>query len=95
MVRLLQSLAFFVVESDTIKVAEKQRYVSRAGLKRQRCRTARLDFRNKVVLDVGSTIAGGFTDYSLQHGAKKVFAVDGTGIATPKACMAYAPGLTV
>src|SRR5690606_9611987 len=34
-----------------------------------------LDFKDKAVLDVGSS-TGGFTDYALQHGAKKVFAVD-------------------
>jgi 23S rRNA (cytidine1920-2'-O)/16S rRNA (cytidine1409-2'-O)-methyltransferase len=32
-------------------------------------------FDEATVLDVGSS-TGGFTDYSLQHGAKKVYAVD-------------------
>ncbi len=74
--RAITKPGFFVVESDTIKVAEKQRYVSRAGLKLASvAELLKLDFRNKVVLDVGSS-TGGFTDYSLQHGAKKVFAVD-------------------
>ena len=34
-----------------------------------------LNFRGKTVLDVGSS-TGGFTDFALQHGAKKVYAVD-------------------
>ena len=34
-----------------------------------------LDFKGKVVLDAGSS-TGGFTDYALRHGAKKVIAVD-------------------
>ena len=32
-------------------------------------------FRGKTVLDVGSS-TGGFTDYALRNGAKKVYAVD-------------------
>lgn len=33
------------------------------------------DFRNKVVLDIGSS-TGGFTQYALDHGAKRVIAVE-------------------
>ncbi|HET7060431.1 MAG TPA: TlyA family RNA methyltransferase [Candidatus Saccharimonadales bacterium] len=56
--------------------ATPQRYVSRAGLKLASVAEAlKLDFKNKTVLDVGSS-TGGFTDYALQHGAKKVIAVD-------------------
>ena len=52
------------------------KYVSRAGLKLASvAETLELDFSGKVVLDVGSS-TGGFTDYALQHGAKKVIAVD-------------------
>ncbi len=51
-------------------------YVSRGGLKLASvAETLGADFRDKVVLDVGSS-TGGFTDYALQHGAKKVIAVD-------------------
>lgn len=74
--RAITKPGFFVADSDIVKVADKQRYVSRAGLKLASVADMlKLDFRNKVVLDVGSS-TGGFTDYSLQHGAKKVFAVD-------------------
>lgn len=51
-------------------------YVSRAGLKLASVAGAlKLDFKNKIVLDVGSS-TGGFTDYALQHGAKKIIAVE-------------------
>jgi 23S rRNA (cytidine1920-2'-O)/16S rRNA (cytidine1409-2'-O)-methyltransferase len=59
-----------------VTIADKQRYVSRAGLKLASvAETLGLDFEGKTVLDVGSS-TGGFTDYALQHGARKVLAVD-------------------
>jgi 23S rRNA (cytidine1920-2'-O)/16S rRNA (cytidine1409-2'-O)-methyltransferase len=51
-------------------------YVSRGGLKLEGAlRSLNLDVRNKVCLDVGAS-TGGFTDCLLQHGARKVYAVD-------------------
>ena len=38
-------------------------------------RAFNFDFRNKVVLDIGSS-TGGFTQYALDHGAKKVIAIE-------------------
>ena len=66
----------FVAEDAAIKLSADEQYVSRAGLKLASvAELLKLDFRNKTVLDVGSS-TGGFTDYALKHGAKKVFAVD-------------------
>jgi 23S rRNA (cytidine1920-2'-O)/16S rRNA (cytidine1409-2'-O)-methyltransferase len=66
----------FVSDNDTIVVKDKARYVSRAGLKLASvAQKLSLDFAGTTVLDVGSS-TGGFTDYALQHGAKKVIAVD-------------------
>ena len=66
----------FVDESAPIELAASERYVSRAGLKLAGAAKAfNLDFHNKTVLDIGSS-TGGFTDFALQHGAKKVYAVD-------------------
>jgi len=67
---------FLVNETDKIKLTAKEQYVSRAGLKLASiAKTLNLDFKDKVVLDVGSS-TGGFTDYVLRHGAEKVIAVD-------------------
>ena len=66
----------FVDESAPIELTAPERYVSRAGLKLAgAAKTFNLNFRGKTVLDVGSS-TGGFTDFALQHSAKKVYAVD-------------------
>jgi 23S rRNA (cytidine1920-2'-O)/16S rRNA (cytidine1409-2'-O)-methyltransferase len=69
-----------VLREASIALAPGPRYVSRGGEKLESvAEKLELDFKNKVVLDVGSS-TGGFTDYALQHGAAKVYAVDvGTG----------------
>ena len=65
-----------VGETDTLRLDAPERYVSRAGLKLASVADKfRVNFKNAVVLDVGSS-TGGFTDYALQHGAKLVYAVD-------------------
>ena len=52
------------------------RYVSRGGLKLERALDHwNIDLTHKSCLDVGAS-TGGFTDCMLQHGAKKVVAVD-------------------
>ena len=60
-------------------------YVSRGALKLESVvNMLHVDFKNKIVLDVGSS-TGGFTDYALQHGAKLVIAVEaGTDQLHPK-----------
>lgn len=65
-----------VSETDTIVVKATEQYVSRAALKLDSAaKELYIDFKDKVVLDVGSS-TGGFTQYALKHGAKKVIAVD-------------------
>lgn len=67
---------FLVDDGDSISLEQSEQYVSRAGLKLASvAKVLGLDFTGKVVLDVGSS-TGGFTDYSLKHGAKQVYAVD-------------------
>lgn len=74
--RVVKKPGTFVSENNLVQLHENERYVSRAGLKLASVAALlALDFRGKVVLDVGSS-TGGFTDYALQHGATKVYAVD-------------------
>ena len=74
--KIVQKSGAMVSDSDEIKLEKKETYVSRAGLKLASvAEYFHLNFQDKIVLDIGSS-TGGFTDYSLRHGAKKVFAVD-------------------
>jgi 23S rRNA (cytidine1920-2'-O)/16S rRNA (cytidine1409-2'-O)-methyltransferase len=67
---------FFVGDHNKIRLTAAEQYVSRAGLKLASvARQFDLDFKDAVVLDVGSS-TGGFTDYALKNGARKVIAVD-------------------
>jgi 23S rRNA (cytidine1920-2'-O)/16S rRNA (cytidine1409-2'-O)-methyltransferase len=66
------------VDAQIEMVGERLRYASRGGLKLE---GALEDFSvtpcDKICLDVGSS-TGGFTDCLLQHGARRVYAVDVT-----------------
>ena len=61
----------------SIRIKEKNTpYVSRGGLKLEKAiKVFDLDFKGKIVLDIGAS-TGGFTDCSLQNGAKFVYAID-------------------
>ena len=66
----------FVDDKSKINILGNERYVSRAGLKLASVSSAlNINFMEATVLDVGSS-TGGFSDYAIQHGAKKVYAVD-------------------
>ncbi|WP_367300996.1 TlyA family RNA methyltransferase [Leuconostoc carnosum] len=55
---------------------EKLKYVSRGGLKLEKIlENFDVSVKDKTVLDIGSS-TGGFTDASLQNGAKLVYALD-------------------
>lgn len=74
--KVIKKPGFFVNDNALVELEGDDRYVSRAGLKLASVANKfALDFKNKVVLDVGSS-TGGFTDYALQNGAKKVIAVE-------------------
>lgn len=55
---------------------DELKYASRGGLKLEKALTTfRLDPAGLIALDVGAS-TGGFTDCLLQHGAKRVYAID-------------------
>jgi len=65
-----------VLAADIVTLAAEEQYVGRAALKlKSAAEIFTLNFKGKTVLDVGSS-TGGFTQYSLMHGAAKVIAVD-------------------
>ncbi len=67
---------YMVNDHDDVKLNVENQYVSRAGLKLESVASQlKLSFIDKTVLDVGSS-TGGFTDFAIQNGAKKVIAVD-------------------
>ena len=74
--KVVQKPGYMVGDQALITLSPRERYVSRAGLKLASVASALgITFTDRVVLDVGSS-TGGFTDYALKHGAKKVYAVD-------------------
>lgn len=67
---------FMTTAESDIQLMATETYVSRAGLKLASIgKVLKLNFKGKIVLDVGSS-TGGFTDYALKHGASKVLAVE-------------------
>jgi 23S rRNA (cytidine1920-2'-O)/16S rRNA (cytidine1409-2'-O)-methyltransferase len=83
--KIINKSGYLISPSDKITLLTDEQYVSRAALKLQSvAEKLKINFKNKIILDVGSS-TGGFTDFALQHGAKKVIAVDvGTNQLHPK-----------
>ena len=75
--KIINKSNYNVLDNDIIKVLDNTlKYVSRAGLKLEHAiKEFNLDLSNKVILDIGSS-TGGFSDCSIQNGAKLVYAVD-------------------
>jgi len=68
--------AGFPDEVEITVESSSPRYVSRGGLKLEKAiKEFAIDFMDRTVLDVGAS-TGGYTDCALQHGARRVFAVD-------------------
>ncbi|KKS37457.1 MAG: hypothetical protein A3G49_04165 [Candidatus Sungbacteria bacterium RIFCSPLOWO2_12_FULL_41_11] len=65
-----------VGEGAKIEVRESQKYVGRGAYKLEAALNYfKIDVKDKICLDIGSA-TGGFVEVLLNHGAKRVFAVD-------------------
>lgn len=74
--RLITKPGYFVHDLSLVELDQPEQFVSRAGLKLASVADKLVvDFRGKIVLDVGSS-TGGFTDYALSRGARRVICVD-------------------
>jgi 23S rRNA (cytidine1920-2'-O)/16S rRNA (cytidine1409-2'-O)-methyltransferase len=64
------------VKNPKIVLIKGFEFVGRGGYKIDAAvKHFKIDFKDKIVADVGCSI-GGFTDYALKHGAKKIYAID-------------------
>lgn len=74
--QVVKKSGYPVDDTTRLEIVADEQYVSRAGLKLASVASAlKLNFHDAIVLDVGSS-TGGFTDYALKHGARRVVAVD-------------------
>lgn len=74
--QVVSKAAYRVPEGAQVSVEGALRFVSRGGEKLEAALEAfRVDVRGRVCADVGAS-TGGFTDCLLQHGAKRVYAID-------------------
>lgn len=76
--KITTKCSYKVKSDDIIEIVDSKylKYVSRAGLKLDGAiESFNLDFKDKNVMDIGSS-TGGFTDCCLKHGAARVVAID-------------------
>ena len=74
--RRIEKAGQLMAEDAELRLAARPRYVGRGGEKLQGAlESFALDVEGVTALDVGSS-TGGFTDCLLQHGARRVYAVD-------------------
>lgn len=74
---IINKSGYDINEKDIIEIEKVEyEFVSRGGYKLLKAiKEFNLDFNNKIVIDIGAS-TGGFSDCSIQFGAKKVYAID-------------------
>lgn len=74
--KVVTKTGHMIHDPASVTLDQIEQYVSRAGLKLASVAGQfGVNFADKIVLDVGSS-TGGFTDYALKRGARKVYAVE-------------------
>lgn len=74
--KLITKPSFKVSDNVKITIMEELNYVSRGYLKLEKAvETFGIEIKDRIAVDVGAS-TGGFTDYMLKKGAKKVYAID-------------------
>ena len=75
--KIIKKPGYFVnPTASSIKINVKHNFLNRGELKLASIsKKFNLNFKNKIVLDIGSS-TGGFSNYALEHGAGKIYAVD-------------------
>lgn len=73
---ICNNVDYYVQENDEVKIKNTKKYVTRSGEKLAAALSHfNIEVYNKTCIDCGAS-EGGFTDCLLQHGAKKIYAVD-------------------
>ncbi len=73
---VIKKPSYFINDYHTVRLNNEIIYINRGALKLASiAEKFKLDFTDKIILDIGSS-TGGFTDYCLKNGAKKIIAVD-------------------
>jgi len=74
--KLITKPSYIVKDDVKIKITNNLNYVSRGYVKIEKAiKIFGINIENKTAADIGAS-TGGFTDYLLKHGIKKVYAVD-------------------
>lgn len=74
--KIITKPGYLVSDKQVVSLIKENQYVGRGALKLESANNHfKLDFKNKTVLDVGSS-TGGFTEFAVNNGAKRVLAVD-------------------
>ncbi len=75
--KVIKKSSFQVKEEDAVELLIPDiHYVARSGFKLHEALSAfNIDLSNRIIIDIGSS-TGGFSECCLNHGAKKVYAVD-------------------